>query len=367
MRRDSDAPEERKTPMTNRPAPEAALRRALSQRILVLDGAWAAMLQARNLGDDDFRRGPYAGHRHDLKGNFDVLNVTRPDVIANLHDAYFAAGADIASTNTFTSTAISQADYGLAGEAPALARAGARIARARADAWTARTPDQPRFVAGSIGPMNHSLSISGDVNDPAARSVVFDVVYAAYRQQAIALLDGGVDLFLLETVFDTLNAKAAIKAILDLEDERAASRPMWISATITDLSGRTLSGQTLEAFWISVRHARPLIVGLNCALGAALMDPHLADLSRLADTFVAAHPNAGLPNAFGGYDETPAQTAALVGNWARRGLLNVVGGCCGTTPAHIAAIAEAVSNLAPRLPATARPTLRLAGLESVEL
>lgn len=353
--------------MTHYPATDAALRRALSQRILVLDGAWAAMLQARNLVEDDFRRGPYAEHPCDLKGNFDVLNVTRPDLIADLHDAYFAAGADIASTNTFTSTAISQADYGLAGEAAALARAGAQIARARAEAWTARAPDKPRFVAGSIGPMNHSLSISGDVNDPGARSVVFDVVYAAYRQQAVALLEGGVDLFLLETVFDTLNAKAAMKAILDLEDEGVARRPIWISATITDLSGRMLSGQTLEAFWTSVRHARPLIVGLNCALGAELMDPYLADLSRFADTFVAAHPNAGLPNAFGGYDETPAETARFVENWARRGLVNVVGGCCGTTPAHITAIAKAVANLTPRLPVTPPRTLRLAGLEAVEL
>ncbi len=345
----------------------AALKAAAKDRILVLDGAWGAMIQSRGLGEADFRGERFKDHPVQLKGDNDLLCLTRPDVIAELHAAYFAAGADIAETNTFSSTAIAQADYGLEAAVRDINLAGAQIARAAADRWSAQTPDRPRFVAGSIGPLNRMLSMSSDVNDPGARAVSFDQVYAAYREQVQALHEGGVDLYLIETITDTLNCKAAIKAILDLEDEGYEPLPIWISGTITDRSGRTLSGQTIEAFWNSVRHARPFAVGLNCALGAELMRPHIAELARIADTLVAAYPNAGLPNAFGEYDESAEQTACMLGEWARSGLVNILGGCCGTTPDHIAHVAEAVAGLKPR-PIPERPkALRLAGLEPFEL
>ena len=345
----------------------SALKAAARERILVLDGSWGVMIQRLRLGEAEFRGERLADHPLHVKGDNDLLCITRPEVVSGLHDAYFEAGADIAETNTFNATSFSQSDYGLADLAPEINLAAAALARASADAWTRRTPEKPRFVAGAIGPLSRTLSMSSDVNDPGARTVTFDEVHAAYLDQARALHQGGVDVFLVETIFDTLNAKAAIKAILDLADEGLAPLPIWISGTITDRSGRTLSGQTVEAFWNSVRHARPLAVGFNCALGADLMRPHVAELSRLADTLVGAYPNAGLPNAFGEYDEQPDETARHLREWATSGLVNIVGGCCGTTPEHIAAIAAAVAGLPPRQIPERPPAMRLAGLEAFEL
>ena len=343
------------------------LHEALKTRILILDGAMGTMIQKRRLAEADFRGARFKDWRRDLKGNNDLLNLTRPDVIGEIHDAYFAAGADIAETNTFNSPSISQADYGMEEFAAELNREGARIARKAADAWTEKTPHQPRFVAGAIGPTNRTASISPDVADPAKRNVTFDQLRAAYRAAARALIEGGADLLLVETIFDTLNAKAALYAIDEVFAETGTVLPIMISGTITDRSGRTLSGQMPEAFWNSVRHAKPLTIGLYCALGAAEMRPHLAELARVADTFVCAYPNAGLPNEFGEYDETPEQTAGLVAGWARDGLVNILGGCCGTAPEHIRAIAEAVRGLAPRRIPEIPRRLRLSGLEPFEL
>ena len=345
----------------------AALKAAARERILVLDGSWGVMIQREGLSEADFRAERFKDHRVHIKGNNDILCLTRPDIIAGLHEAYYAAGADISETNTFSATAIAQADYELESSVRDLNLAGARIAREVADRWNARDPAHLKFVAGSIGPLNRMLSMSSDVNDPGARTVTFDQVYAAYREQVQALHDGGVDLFLIETITDTLNCKAAIKAIMDLQDEGYEPLPIWISGTVTDRSGRTLSGQTVEAFWNSVRHAKPFAIGLNCALGAELMRPHIAELSRIADTLVAAYPNAGLPNAMGEYDEDPHTTACSLHEWAESGIVNIVGGCCGTTPDHIRHVAESVHGLPTRaLPE--RPTaLRLAGLEPFEM
>ena len=327
----------------------AALTAAAKSRILVLDGSWGVMIQRRDLSEAAFRGDRFADHPVQVKGNNDLLCLTRPDVVSELHDQYFAAGADISETNTFSATTIAQEDYRLSAEDVFdLNREGARLARAEADRWTAETPHKPRFVAGAIGPLNKMLSMSSDVNDPGARLVTFDQVYDAYRQQVKALNEGGVDLYLIETITDTLNCKACIKAIKDLEDEGMEALPIWISGTITDRSGRTLSGQTAEAFWNSVRHAKPFAIGFNCALGADLMRPFIAELSRVADTLVAAYPNAGLPNAMGQYDEEPHQTAHFIEEWAASGLVNIVGGCCGTTPEHIAAIHQAVAPLPAR-------------------
>ena len=345
----------------------AALKAAAKERILVLDGAWGVMIQRENLTEEDFRGQRFAAHNHPQKGNNDLLCLTRPDIITSLHDKYFAAGADISETNTFSSTVIGQADYGLEDAVVDLNLAAARLGREAADRWTAADPKKPRFIAGSIGPLNRTLSISPDVNDPGARAVTFAQVYEAYKQQARALHEGGVDLVLIETIFDTLNAKAAIKAVMDLVDEGLEPLPIWISGTITDRSGRTLSGQTVEAFWNSVKHAKPFAVGFNCALGADLMRPHIAELSRIADTYVSAYPNAGLPNAFGQYDETPHETACFIHEWAESGLVNIVGGCCGTTPDHIAHIARSVEGKAPRIPPQRPKALRLSGLEPFEL
>ncbi len=352
----------------NRPDRIAALKAAAMERILILDGAWGAMIQRRGLTEEDYRGEKFADHPGQMKGNNDILCLTRPDIISELHETYYAVGADISETNTFSSTVIAQADYELGAEdVIAINRKGARLARAAADKWTAKTPDKPRFVAGSIGPLNKMLSMSSDVNDPGARSVTFDDVYDAYRMQVEALNEGGVDLYLIETITDTLNCKAALKAIKDLEGEGLEPLPIWISGTITDRSGRTLSGQTVEAFWNSVRHAKPFAVGLNCALGADLMRPHIASLSRVADTLIAAYPNAGLPNAFGEYDETPQTTSGMVGEWAQSGLVNILGGCCGTTPDHIEAIARAVENASPRIPPERPRAMRLSGLEPFEI
>lgn len=346
----------------------AALKKAARQRILILDGAWGAMIQQKGLEEADFRGARFADHADQLKGNNDVLCLTRPDVIRDLHDEYYAAGADISETNTFSSTVIAQADYALGADVVRdINFEGARIAREAADAWTDKEPDKPRFVAGSIGPLNKMLSMSSDVNDPGARSVTFDEVYDAYVMQIRALNEGGADLYLIETITDTLNCKAALKAIMDLERDGQEPLPIWISGTITDRSGRTLSGQTAEAFWNSVRHAKPFAIGLNCALGASLMRPHIADLARVADTLVASYPNAGLPNAFGEYDETADETASSLHGWAEDGLVNILGGCCGTTPDHIKAIASAAAEFAPREVPVRPRALRLSGLEPFEL
>jgi len=345
-----------------------ALKAAAKERILVLDGSWGVMIQRQGLSEADFRGERFADHPCQLKGDNDILCLTRPDIIAGLHDAYFGAGADISETNTFSATTIAQDDYQLDAKAVwDINLEGAKIAREAADRWTAKEPGKPRFVAGSIGPLNKMLSMSSDVNDPGARTVTFDQVYEAYRHQIAALHEGGVDLFLIETITDTLNCKAAIKAILDLQDEGYEPLPIWISGTITDRSGRTLSGQTVEAFWNSVRHCKPFAVGLNCALGAELMRPHIAELSRIADTLVAAYPNAGLPNAMGQYDEQPHETACMLHEWADSGIVNILGGCCGTTPEHIKHVADSVAGLKPRA-VPERPTaMRLAGLEAFEL
>jgi 5-methyltetrahydrofolate--homocysteine methyltransferase len=348
----------------------AALKAAAKERILILDGSWGVMIQRRGLEEADYRgdRFTEANYPGQMKGNNDILCITRPDIVTDLHNAYFEAGADISETNTFSATVIAQDDYKLDPDSVRdINLEGARLGREAADAWTAKEPHKPRFLAGSIGPLNKMLSMSSDVNDPGARSVTFDEVYEAYRQQILALNEGGVDLYLIETITDTLNCKACIKAIMDLETEGMDKLPIWISGTITDRSGRTLSGQTVEAFWNSVRHAKPFAIGFNCALGADLMRPHIAALSRIADTLVAAYPNAGLPNEMGQYDEQPEQTSGAVGGWAQDGLVNILGGCCGTTPEHIAAIAKAVEGVKPRDPAPEKHTMRLAGLEPFEV
>ena len=345
----------------------AKLHQVARERVLILDGAWGVMIQKRGLAEADYRGERFVNHPSDLKGNNDLLCITRPDIIADLHDQYFAAGADISETNTFSATTIAQADYDTGDAVRDINFEGARIAREAADRWTAAEPHKPRFVAGSVGPLNKMLSMSSDVNDPGARLVTFEEVYQAYREQMIALHDGGVDLFLVETITDTLNCKAAIKAILDLQDEGYEPLPIWISGTITDRSGRTLSGQTAEAFWNSVRHAKPFAVGFNCALGAELMRPHIAELARVADTLVSAYPNAGLPNAMGEYDEEPHQTAHELHEWAEHGLVNILGGCCGTTPDHIRHVADAVKGLHPRQIPERPKAMRLAGLEPFEL
>ncbi len=334
-----------------------AIRRLLDERILVLDGAWGTMLQTAGLAPRDYRGEIFGEHPHDVAGDPDILCLTRPDLVLDIHRQYLAAGADITTTNTFTATSIGQADYGLEGSVRDINLAGARLARQAADEAGGR------LVAGSVGPLNVTLSLSPRVDDPSYRTVTFDQVYAAYAEQMSALADGGADLLLIETIFDTLNAKAAIAAARDV----APQLPLWISVTIVDLSGRTLSGQTVEAFWTSVAHAEPLIVGVNCSLGAAELRPHVAELSRLAGTYVSSHPNAGLPNAFGGYDEQPHETAALLREFAEAGTVNIVGGCCGTTPAHIAQIAAAVAGLPRRELPAAPATSRFSGLEPFEI
>ncbi len=340
-----------------------ALKAAATERILVLDGAWGAQIQELRLDEQQFRGERLADHARPLRGNNDILCITRPQVITELTTAYLDAGADLISTNTFTSNSIAQADYGTEDLAHELNLAAARLARAAADVATAANPARPRWVAGSIGPTNRTASMSADVNDPGARAVDFDQLYDAYQEQAVALHEGGVDLFLVETVFDTLNAKAALKAILDLQDKGLTELPIWISGTVTDRSGRILSGQTIDAFWISVRHAEPFAVGLNCAFGAEQLRPFLAQLASAADTLISVYPNAGLPNELGEYDEGPEVISAHLREWAESGLVNIVGGCCGTTPAHIRAIAQAVDGIPPRRVPELTPTLRLSGLE----
>ncbi len=337
---------------------------ALAERVLVLDGATGTMQQAYALGEEDFRGMRFRGHNAPLKGNGDVLSLTRPDVIEATHRAYLEAGADIIETNTFSATRIAQADYGLEDHVAEINRAAAAIARRTADQYA--SAERPRWVAGVLGPTNRAASISPDVSDPGARNIRFGELADAYREAAAALVDGGVDFIMIETVFDTLNAKAALFALAQIFDARPAL-PIMVSGTITDASGRTLSGQTPEAFWHSIRHAEPLIVGLNCALGPAALRPHIEALAGVADTFVSVHPNAGLPNEFGGYDETPEQMAATIGEFMASGFVNLVGGCCGTTPAHIEALAEKARRATPRSIPERRRTLALSGLEVLEV
>ena len=337
-----------RTPTPDRQSTASALERGLASRILILDGAMGTMIQRYKLSESDFRGERFKDHGKDLQGNNDLLILTRPDVIREIHGQYLAAGADIIETNTFSSTTIAQADYLLEHVAYELNVEGARIAKSAAAEWTAKTPDRPRFVAGSIGPTNRTLSISPEVNNPAFRAMTFDELRVAYEEQVRGLIDGGADLILLETIFDTLNSKAGIVAIENVFAEKGLRLPLMISFTITDKSGRTLSGQTLEAFYTSVRHARPFSIGINCALGARDMRPYLADLARIAECYVSSYPNAGLPNAFGQYDELPEETSELVRDFATSGFLNIVGGCCGTTPDHIGAMARAVTGIDPR-------------------
>jgi 5-methyltetrahydrofolate--homocysteine methyltransferase len=349
--------------MTKNALRASALREAAAKRILLLDGATGTAVQDRDLDETAFRGERFVDHSFDLMGNNDLLVLTRPDIVLDIHRAYLAAGADILETNTFTATTISQADYGMETHAWEINQRAAVLARQAAAEAEERTPEKPRFVAGVLGPTNKTASISPDVNDPAFRDVSFDDLRLSYGEAADGLLDGGADLLMVETVFDTLNAKAALFAIDEVFERRGETVPLMISGTITDRSGRTLSGQTAEAFWNSVRHARPISVGLNCALGANDLRQYVADLSEVADCLLSAHPNAGLPNAFGGYDETPETMAAHIGEWARAGLVNIVGGCCGTTPDHIRALADAVEGVAPRRPPEIEASLRLSGLE----
>jgi 5-methyltetrahydrofolate--homocysteine methyltransferase len=343
-----------------------ALFQAARERILVLDGAMGTMIQQRRFDEAAFRASRFADWPKDLRGNNDLLTLTQPDAIRDIHLQYFLAGAGIVETNTFSSTTIAQADYGMEALAYELNREGARLAREAADVAQGRD-GRPRFVAGAIGPTNRTASISPDVNNPGFRAVTFDELSIAYAEAARGLVDGGADILIVETIFDTLNAKAALAGIDEVFAEIGRKLPVMISGTITDLSGRTLSGQTPSAFWHSVRHARPFTIGLNCALGAREMRAHLAEISRVADTLVCAYPNAGLPNEFGLYDESPEYMAELVGEFAEAGLVNVVGGCCGTTPDHIAAIAKRVQGLRPRAVPQVEPLLRLSGLEPFTL
>ena len=349
------------------PARVAALEAALASRILIIDGAMGTMIQRHELQEADYRGERFAqgydalfaadGHAHgagcgceghDQRGNNDLLTLTRPDIIQGIHAAYLEAGADLVETNTFNSTSISLADYRLQHLVRELNREGARLAREECDAIEARDPAKPRFVIGVLGPTSRTASLSPDVNRPGFRAISFDELAEAYREAARGLVEGGADILMVETVFDTLNAKAALFAIDDVFEELGERLPVMVSGTITDASGRTLSGQTAEAFWYSLRHAQPLAIGLNCALGAKDLRQHIDVLAQVADTHVSCHPNAGLPNAFGGYDETPDDMAAVLREFADSGLLNLVGGCCGTSPDHIRAIAEAVRGLPPR-------------------
>ena len=324
------------------------LHKALNERILVLDGAMGTMLQRYNFQEEDYRGEQFKDWESPLKGNNDLLSLTQPKAIEEVHKKYLEAGADIIETNTFSATTIAMADYHMEDLVYDLNYESAKIARKACDEYTAKNPNKPRFVAGSMGPTNKTASLSPDVNDPGYRAITFDELRLAYKQQAEALLDGGADILLVETIFDTLNAKAALFAIDEIQDERGIKIPVMVSGTITDASGRTLSGQTAEAFLISISHLNLLSVGFNCALGAQQLTPYLETLATNTDFHISAYPNAGLPNAFGQYDETPAQMAEQIREYAEKNLINIVGGCCGTTPEHISAIAELVKNYSPR-------------------
>ena len=343
----------------------AAFARAIGERIMILDGAMGTMIQRYKLSESDFRGTRFAGHTKDVKGNNELLTLTRPDVIREIHEQYLAAGSDVIETNTFGATTIAQGDYDLPELAYELNLESAKIARAACDVYS--TPERPRFVAGALGPQPKTASISPDVNDPGARNVTFDELRIAYIEQLNGLLDGGIDLVLIETIFDTLNAKAAIFAVEEVFEARGERLPVMISGTVTDASGRILSGQTVEGFWNSVRHARPITIGLNCALGAALMRPYIAELAKICDTYVCVYPNAGLPNPMSdtGFDETPADTSALLEEFAKSHLVNMAGGCCGTTPEHVRAIADKVTRLPIRIVPEIAVKTRLSGLEAL--
>src|SRR5688572_28470616 len=344
-----------------------SLEQLLAGRILLLDGAMGTMIQRARLAEEDFRGARFRDWPRELRGNNDLLSLTQPGLVRDIHRQYLQAGADILETNTFNSTSIALADYGMESLARELNQAAARLASEAKRTWLAQHPHAERFVAGVLGPTNKTASISPDVNDPAFRAVTFDQLVAAYAEAVQGLLDGGVDLLLVETVFDTLNAKAALVAIENVFEARGVRLDVIISGTITDASGRTLSGQTAEAFYNSVRHTRPLAIGLNCALGAKELRAHVEELARLAETHVSCHPNAGLPNAFGQYEDTPESMAREIGDWARAGWLNLAGGCCGTTPEHIHAMAQALAGVAPRARPGRPMALRLAGLEPLNV
>jgi len=351
--------------MSDHETRRAALDAALKDRILVLDGASGTWIQGRGLEEADYRGDRFADWPKEVRGNNDLLVLTKPDLIEEMHREYLDAGADIIETNTFSSTTIAQADYGMEELAYEMNVEGARLARAAADA--ASTAERPRFVAGALGPTNRAASLSPDVNDPGARNVDFDGLRTAYAEATRGLIEGGADILLLETITDTLNAKAAIFATEDVFEEIGRRLPLMISVMIPDVSGRTLSGQTPEAFWNAVRHAKPLTIGVNCSLGPDLMRPYVAEFARVADAYVCAYPNAGLPNAFGEYDETPESMSVHLKEWARSGLVNVLGGCCGTTPDHIRAFVEATEGAAPRELPEIETAMRLSGLEPFKL
>jgi len=342
----------------------ARLREAAAKRILVIDGAMGTMIQRHKLGEAEYRGDRFKDWHRDVKGNNDLLVLTQPGIIRDIHTQYIAAGADIIETNTFNAQVISMADYGMETLAYEINVAAAQLAREACDAAMAKDPSRPRFVAGAVGPTNRTASISPDVNNPGYRNVSFDGLREAYKEQVTGLIEGGSDIILIETIFDTLNAKAAGVATLEAFDATGIELPIIISGTITDRSGRTLSGQTPTAFWYSMRHLKPFAIGLNCALGADLMRPHLAEIASVADTLVSAYPNAGLPNAMGEYDETPHEMACQIEAWAKDGLVNIVGGCCGSTPEHIEHVARHVANFAPRKIPTIEPKMRLSGLEA---
>lgn len=326
-----------------------SIENILKEKILVIDGAMGTMIQQHRLNEADYRGARFKDWHKDVKGNNDLLSITQPEIIINIHKKYLSAGADIIETNTFSSTSIAQADYDMQSLAYELNLASAKCARKAIEDFHQSNPHAPKFVAGAIGPLNKTLSLSPDVNNPGFRAITFDEVVTAYEEQVKGLVNGGVDILLIETIFDTLNAKAAIYAIKTFfKKQQLPELPIMISGTITDASGRTLSGQTLEAFYLSVIHANPLSIGLNCALGATEMRPHIEELSSIAKCYTSAYPNAGLPNAFGEYDEQPSDTAHIIEEWAKEGFVNIVGGCCGTTPDHIQHIAQAVANCKPR-------------------
>ena len=341
----------------------AALENAANARILVIDGAMGTMIQQHKPTEETYRGARFADWHRDVKGNNELLSLTQPQIIHDIHDQYFAAGADIAETNTFGAQVISQADYGMEALAYEMNVESAKLAKKAADAWTMKTPDKPRFVAGAVGPTNRTASISPSVADPGYRNVNFDELRNAYKEQVRGLIDGGADIIIIETIFDTLNAKSAGFATLEAFEEKGVELPIMISGTITDRSGRTLSGQTAEAFWYSMRHLRPFSIGLNCALGAELMRPYISELAHVADVRISAYPNAGLPNAMGEYDETGHDMACKIEPWLADGLINVIGGCCGSTPDHIRHIAEHAKAHKPRVVPSFEPKMRLSGLE----
>nr|WP_255548186.1 homocysteine S-methyltransferase family protein [Erythrobacter ani] len=336
------------------------MQAAAAERVLIFDGAFGTQIQNRKLTEEDYAGD--LGLKADQKGNNDILALTRPDVIEDITRAYLDSGSDVISTNTFSANRISQADYAAEDQVAAINIASGKIARSLADEYAAKD-GKPRFVAGAIGPTNKTLSLSPDVEDPGYREIDFDELTAVYKEQAAALIEGGCDFILIETVFDTLNAKAGIMAVKQLESDLGRDIPVMISMTLTDLSGRNLSGHTVEAFWYAVRHANPVTIGLNCSFGADQLRPHVQSLSSIADTLLMAYPNAGLPNELGEYDEMPETTAGLVGQWAQNGQANILGGCCGSSPAHIKAIADAVEGLPPRAVPEPSAMMRLAGLE----